>query len=796
MKSCSVLPDRAGTSPPRARGRMLLMLTVAVLLAGAFFMVSIDSDESYADPEPVNKCGDNLTWYESDYYTLCIVGTGPMYDWNDIQDKWDLNKYDTIFIDEGVTTVGADCFRNMYNVAKIYLPSTLTSIEDGAFSWIRYMDQINIPGNVETIGDDVFSNCDCLKTLVLQHGVKTIGNDCFKNCADLRTITISGSVESIGTGSFSSPITKIYYGCNCKSLVVDSGDNCILIDGDPETIMCHDNTAEFDWADDYSSCTVTLSCRYCDAQEVINKNDIWTTNFGSDCKIKYYVHVHEDCGYGYEDTKTILNHDYIPSYVWSDDGHSCTVNFVCSHNEDHTMSVEPEVSSSVKVEATCSSSGTTTYSVQGTYQGIEYSSSIDKTVIKPHDYYSSTIDPTCDDDGYTEYTCRNCGDSYIGEYISALGHDYVASVIKPNCTEKGFTEHICSRCGNSYTDDYIDALGHDYVSYVTEPACTDGGHTDHICSRCGDSYTDDYIDALGHDYVASVTFSTCESKGYTTHTCPLCGDTYIDDYTEPLGHDYSPTYDWSSDGKECEVIFVCSHDPEHILSTSAEVSSSMKTEPTFSTKGVTTYSVSGTFEGMGYSDSIEIADIDYVPMMKDGVVEYTDSIEPGTSTDVTSLFAAAKADDGKVILSISSSAGPLTIEFDRDAVEAIGDRQVMFKADVIASDPNIPDAVMILEITLDGATFADGKVTVSLPFDTPIPDDKIPKVYYIHDGKRTDMNGVFENGMVTFTTNHFSTYAIVFEDPSEDNAIFYAVIAAVIIIAVLGGFLVIMRLRR
>ena len=756
MKSCSVLPDRAGTSSPRARGRMLLMLTVAVLLAGAFFIFSVDSDESYADPEPVNKCGDNLTWYEYEYYTLCIEGTGPMYDWNDIQDKWDLNQYDTISIGEGVTTVGADCFRNMYNVVYIYFPSTLTSIGDRAFSWIHYMDQINIPGNVETIGDDVFSNCDRLKTLVLQHGVKTIGNDCFKNCADLKAVTISGSVESIGTGSFSSPITKIYYGCNCKSLVVDSGDNCILIGGDPETIMCHDNTAEFDWADDYSSCTVTLSCRYCDAQEAINKNDIWITNYGADCKIKYYVRVYEDCGYGYEDTKTILNHDYIPSYVWSDDGHSCTVNFVCSHNGDHTMSVEPEVSSSVKVEATCTSSGTTTYSVQGTYQGIENSSSIDKTIIKPHDYYSSTVDPTCDNDGYTEYTCRNCGDSYIGEYIGALGHDYVASVIKPNCTEKGFTEHICS--------------------------------------RCGDSYTDGYIDALEHDYVASVTLSSCESKGYTTHTCSVCGDSYVDSYTEPLGHDYSPTYNWSLDGKECDVIFVCSHDPEHILSTSAGVSSSIKTEPTFSTKGVTTYYVSGTFEGMGYSDSIEIADIDYVPMMKDGVVEYTDSIEPGTSTDVSSLFTAAKSDGGEVILSISSSAGPLTIEFDREAVEAIGDKQVMFKADVIASDPDIPDAVMILEITLDGATFADGKVTVSMPFNMPIPDDKTPKVYYIHDGKRTDMKGTFENGMVTFTTNHFSTYAIVFEDPLEHNVVYDAIIV-VIIIAALGGFLV-MRYRR
>ena len=39
------------------------------------------------------------------------------------------------------------------------------------------------------------------------------------------------------------------------------------------------------------------------------------------------------------------------------------------------------------------------------------------------------------------------------------------------------------------------------------------------------------------------------------------------------------------------------------------------------------------------------------------------------------------------------------------------------------------------------------------------------KVYYIaDDGTRTDMNATLVDGKIVFTTNHFSTYAVVFEN--------------------------------
>ena len=79
-------------------------------------------------------------------------------------------------------------------------------------------------------------------------------------------------------------------------------------------------------------------------------------------------------------------------------------------------------------------------------------------------------------------------------------HTYEAVVTPPTCTEQGYTTYTCSICGESYVDDYVDALGHDHVGTVTEPTCEEGGYTTYVCSRCGDSYVGDHTDPVDHAY--------------------------------------------------------------------------------------------------------------------------------------------------------------------------------------------------------------------------------------------------------------------------------------------------------
>ena len=105
------------------------------------------------------------------------------------------------------------------------------------------------------------------------------------------------------------------------------------------------------------------------------------------------------------------------------------------------------------------------------------------------------------------------------------------------------------------------------------------------------------------------------------------------------------------------------------------------------------------------------------------------------------------------------------IVFDSNAVKAIGDANVTLSAKVVTENVEVENAELVLEVTLEGATFEGGEAKVSIPFEKEVPTGKVAKVYYIaDDGTRTDMNATLLDGKIVFTTNHFSTYAVMFED--------------------------------
>ncbi len=117
--------------------------------------------------------------------------------------------------------------------------------------------------------------------------------------------------------------------------------------------------------------------------------------------------------------------------------------------------------------------------------------------------------PTCNQEGYTTYTCENCGYSYEGSKQATVDHVYSSAVTKPTCGKEGYTTYTCIHCGNSYVADQQAALTHDYHPVITKPTCTEKGFTTYTCVHCNDKYVDDYVDALGHNVENGV----CTNEG-------------------------------------------------------------------------------------------------------------------------------------------------------------------------------------------------------------------------------------------------------------------------------------------
>ena len=118
--------------------------------------------------------------------------------------------------------------------------------------------------------------------------------------------------------------------------------------------------------------------------------------------------------------------------------------------------------------------------------------------------------PTCTEIGWNAYeTCSRCDYTTYAE-LPILGHDYQAVTVDPTCEADGYTVFTCSRCKDSYTADPTDKLGHQFGAW--SPNGTGSQSAD--CLRQGCAHT-------GSTDCRKFTFRTAE--GETLTFCPVCG---------------------------------------------------------------------------------------------------------------------------------------------------------------------------------------------------------------------------------------------------------------------------------
>ncbi len=71
----------------------------------------------------------------------------------------------SITIPEGVTSVGAFCFRQCESLTKVDLPSTVKTLGQQAFAFSPKLENLTIPESVESIGRAAFIQCDRLNLI-------------------------------------------------------------------------------------------------------------------------------------------------------------------------------------------------------------------------------------------------------------------------------------------------------------------------------------------------------------------------------------------------------------------------------------------------------------------------------------------------------------------------------------------------------------------------------------------------------------------------------------------------------
>jgi len=128
------------------------------------------------------------------------------------------------------------------------------------------------------------------------------------------------------------------------------------------------------------------------------------------------------------------------------------------------------------------------------------------------------------------HTCKSCGAPSETEV-----HVYQSNVVEPTCEENGYTTYTCA-CGHRYTGDETEAIGHSFGDWSMNH---DGTHS----RRCANDGS--HVETGDCQYETTVHAPTCEKGGYTDYICTICKHHEMRDQTEAHGHSLT---DWESDG--------------------------------------------------------------------------------------------------------------------------------------------------------------------------------------------------------------------------------------------------------
>ncbi len=346
--------------------------------------------------------------------------------------------------------------------------------------------------------------------------------------------------------------------------------------------------------------------------------------------------------------------------------------------------------------------------------------------------------------------------------IPALGHiGEIVEIVPPTCTEDGYSRYICSVCGEEYKTDWVWAEGHTKgeIVEVVPPTCTSEGYTKYRCSVCGEEFESDWTDLEKHSYeLFESRTATCTETGCDVYKCINCDDIKYVTTTEALGHSFENDICTQcgmlkSDCLESDHNYANNEDKTWILTKSG------------------TQSVAVTFS----RDTIVERGWDYIY-----IYDANDAlIGKYTGNELAGKRILILGDTVKIRL--TSDGSGTGFGFALSKVETNITRDIESEG-IIVSEGIIgdfsPDTILKVEnletekeqVKYDISLIKDGAAVqpiVPVTVKIPVPDTMNGiscKVYRQEaDGTYTDMQAIYQDGYMVFTTDHFSIYVLTTE---------------------------------
>jgi len=105
-------------------------------------------------------------------------------------------------VPSSVTSIANGAFIDCAELTAVTIPSSITVINNSTFSECSDLASVTLPSGITSIGDSAFSACGALASIALPASLTHIGKRAFAECHALTSITIPASVATFGDGVF------------------------------------------------------------------------------------------------------------------------------------------------------------------------------------------------------------------------------------------------------------------------------------------------------------------------------------------------------------------------------------------------------------------------------------------------------------------------------------------------------------------------------------------------------------------------------------------------------------------
>lgn len=518
--------------------------------------------------------------YDAESATLTISGTGKMTDYteNTLADRpWNAYSSSTkkVIISKGVTSVGAYAFSRFSALSEVSIPSSVTTLGDAAFAANNSLLEITIPNTVTTIGDSAFGTnyeAQVPENFVAYVGAKSAAQAfCFKNYIPFDCPMTGDRVQAVITA----PGEHLLW----SFVAPDNGTLTFFSTGGKDTIGYLYDADDYFYSNDLVKTKASAKKYSDDVGSDVNFKVIYNVEKGH----RYYLAANYSLYNRYQgdavgsDGIIVVNKTFVCTdhknftqtvITPSTCAVAGTATYTCNtcgysyqgpmdKTEDHKPAAKVVEN---RVEPECE--------VDGSYDDVVYCSVCEKELSRTtnsidmlgHSFTVSVsrVEATCTDDASETFKCERCeATNTVVEENSALGHNYETRVIDPTCEDMGYTIYSCTRCTSRLQGNFTEPTGHTPAEAVEEnrieATCEIDGSYDSVvyCDECEEELerTSQVIKALGHHFAI-----TAFVDGVATVACDRaeCENTYdvtfMDYYNTAVAEDEGAILDVTSDG--------------------------------------------------------------------------------------------------------------------------------------------------------------------------------------------------------------------------------------------------------